>query len=324
MPEITRSFTRRIPRSALRTWLAVVAGTVAVAGCESSKGLTAPEDARASYGACGPIVNVWVTGSSNNTVIQNHSITYTAAAYDAQGCKAVTQFYWSSENPSVAQVTPSGATAQVTGVGVGFTNIRVTAAGITGVNAVQVVAQVPSRVETSPASWYMQPNETVQLSATVFDQAGQVIFGAPVSWTTDNAAVASVSSSGLATGVGSGATTVRATAGGVQGTSTLNIRYAVEVDVRGPEHVEYAGDYTYTAAVTGGVGGYTYAWFVYRPQTGWTQMASTTSQVTIYIGEGEGEAQVRAIVQSGGVTGEGFKFTTNGIGCGGDYCPIEW
>lgn len=99
---------------------------------------------------------------------------------------------------------------------------------------------------------------------------------------------------------------------------------ALGVELDGPFHVDYAGDYTYTAYASGGTGSYTYSWQVYRPQTGWTQMAETGSALTIYIGRGEGEAQVSVTVQSGSQTASGFKFTTNGIGCDGDYCPIEW
>lgn len=99
-----------------------------------------------------------------------------------------------------------------------------------------------------------------------------------------------------------------------------NLETALEVEIDGPSHVDYAGDYTYTAYASYGVGGYTYSWTVYRPQTGYTQMATTTNQATIHIGEGEGEAMMYVTVTSGSEVVSTSKFTTNGIGCDGDYC----
>lgn len=99
-----------------------------------------------------------------------------------------------------------------------------------------------------------------------------------------------------------------------------SIQTALEVEVYGPEHVDYENDYTYTAVPYGGVGGYTYSWTVYRPQTGYTVLATTSNQATIHIAEGEGEAMMYVTVTSGSETVQGFKFTTNGIGCDYDYC----
>ena len=68
---------------------------------------------------------------------------------------------------------------------------------------------------------------TVQLSAEVRDQNGQVLAGATVAWASDDAPVATVDASGLVTAVGNGAATITATAGGANGTATVTVAQEV-------------------------------------------------------------------------------------------------
>jgi uncharacterized protein YjdB len=60
----------------------------------------------------------------------------------------------------------------------------------------------------------LEPNATLQLTATAFDAAGDTLMGAAVSWTSGNAQVATVSAKGLVTAVEAGSTTIVATASG--------------------------------------------------------------------------------------------------------------
>ena len=59
--------------------------------------------------------------------------------------------------------------------------------------------------------------QTVQLTADVRDQDGRVMTGAPLTWSSSTAAVASVDASGLVTAVSNGAATITAAAGAVSG-----------------------------------------------------------------------------------------------------------
>jgi hypothetical protein len=65
--------------------------------------------------------------------------------------------------------------------------------------------------------------ETAQLSAIAKNSAGATVPGVVLVWTSDNASVASVSSTGLATGVANGTTTIRAAIGAVQGSVTVTV-----------------------------------------------------------------------------------------------------
>src|SRR4029077_7741633 len=65
--------------------------------------------------------------------------------------------------------------------------------------------------------------QTVQLSATPKDASGGALSGRTVTWATSNAAVASVSGSGLVTGVAAGTATITATSEGQTGTATVTV-----------------------------------------------------------------------------------------------------
>jgi len=64
---------------------------------------------------------------------------------------------------------------------------------------------------------------TVQLSAVVLDQNGQVMSGASVSWSSSASSVASVNSSGLVTAVGNGTTTITARSGIASGSAEVSV-----------------------------------------------------------------------------------------------------
>ena len=92
---------------------------------------------------------------------------------------------------------------------------------------------VPTTITISPAEATLQSlGETVQLTATVLDQNGQVMTGVTVNWTSSNASVATVSSGGLVTGMDNGAASVQALAGAAMGTADVTVEQRpVEVRV---------------------------------------------------------------------------------------------
>lgn len=64
----------------------------------------------------------------------------------------------------------------------------------------------------------------LQLVATVLSSSGSVVSGHPVSWSSSNPDVASVSASGLVTALAAGSTNVRAESGGRSASVTLTVR----------------------------------------------------------------------------------------------------
>ena len=98
---------------------------------------------------------------------------------------------------------------------------------------------VPTSVSVSPdRATFTAIDETVQFSAQVRDQNGDVMTGVSVSWTTSDAGVVSVdASTGLATAVAAGDAVVTARAGPARG----NARAAVRQEARAMEKAEGDG-----------------------------------------------------------------------------------
>ena len=76
--------------------------------------------------------------------------------------------------------------------------------------------------------------ETVQFTASVRDQNGREMAGAVVTWTTGNAAVATVDASGLVRAAGNGTATITATAGAASGSASVTVVQAVRSVVVSP------------------------------------------------------------------------------------------
>jgi len=78
-------------------------------------------------------------------------------------------------------------------------------------------------VTVTPASASLAVGATLQLSAIPRDAGGSPLAGQPVTWSSDDETVASVSETGLVTGNGEGSATIAATAGATSGTATLTV-----------------------------------------------------------------------------------------------------
>lgn len=76
-------------------------------------------------------------------------------------------------------------------------------------------------VEVNPATASVRVGETMQLTATPKDAGGNVLAGRPLNWTNSNAAVATLSSTGLVTGAMPGTAMIAATSEGKSGTVTV-------------------------------------------------------------------------------------------------------
>ena len=86
----------------------------------------------------------------------------------------------------------------------------------------------PTTVTVSPATAELTAlGATVQLSAEVRDQNGQVMAGATVTWASSAAAVATVGASGLVTAVANGGATITATSGAASGSATVSVAQEV-------------------------------------------------------------------------------------------------
>jgi len=75
----------------------------------------------------------------------------------------------------------------------------------------------------SPATASVVVGGTVQLVATLKDSAGNVLTGRTINWTSSASGIATVSATGLVTGVAAGNATITATSEGKSGTATVSV-----------------------------------------------------------------------------------------------------
>jgi uncharacterized protein YjdB len=124
---------------------------------------------------------------------------------------------WTSSNNAVATVSSAGV---VTGVSAGSATITATSEGQSGTATVSVTA---GGVSVSPASLALAPLQSKPLAVTVTDANGKPINNPQVAWSSSNNLVATVSSSGVVTGLVIGTATITATSGGKSGTAQVTV-----------------------------------------------------------------------------------------------------
>ena len=172
-----------------------------------------------------PVASVTVTPASA-TIGTNGTVQLTATLKDANGNTLTGRTVaWTSSNTGAATVSGSGL---VTGVAVGSATITATSEGKSGTSAISVTNVPVATVTVSPASASVAVAQTVQLTAVLKDANGNTLTGRTVTWTSSNTAVATVSSSGLVTGVAVGSATITATSEGKTGQGTVTVTAATD------------------------------------------------------------------------------------------------
>ena len=92
------------------------------------------------------------------------------------------------------------------------------------------VTPVPTTVTVSPPGGSLDIGGTVQLSATVRDQRGNVMSGQTPLWSSDQPAVVSVDAAGLATALAPGSATITATVGSAMGDIDLVVGFQAQLE----------------------------------------------------------------------------------------------
>lgn len=131
---------------------------------------------------------------------------------------------WATDAPGVASIDRTG---RLTAVSVGTATVRATAEGVTGTATVTVQTPSPVPVATvvvQPATLDLKPGDTGTLTAETRASDGTVLTGRTVSWTTSNAAVATVDGTGKVMAVADGTATITATSEGKSGSAAVTVK----------------------------------------------------------------------------------------------------
>ncbi len=160
---------------------------------------------------------------STSTIPAGTTVQLSAALKDDQGNVLTGRaVLWTTSDPARASVSNTGL---VTGLAPGGpVAITATVEGHSGTAQVTVVDAAVATVTVSPSTSTIPAGTTVQLSAALKDDQGNVLTGRAVLWTTSDPARASVSNTGLVTGLAPGGpVTILATSEGRSGTAQVTV-----------------------------------------------------------------------------------------------------
>ena len=164
---------------------------------------------------------VTVTPATSRLTALGETVQLTATVLDQNGqAMAGTAVTWASSASAVATVGGSGL---VTASGNGSATITASAGAASGTAAVTVLQAADSVIIGPTELTLAVLGDTVRLAARAFDANGNEMPDAQFAWESNDAAVATVDSTGLVTAVGNGTATITASAGAASGTAVVTV-----------------------------------------------------------------------------------------------------
>ncbi len=136
---------------------------------------------------------------------------------------------WTSQNTGVATITSSGL---ATGAGTGTSKIQAALGSINGSATLTVTPATLVSIAATAPTLSIAKGTTDQFTATgTFSDGSMQNLTNSVTWTSQNTGVATITSSGLATGAGTGTSKIQAASGSITGSATLTVTPAVLVSI---------------------------------------------------------------------------------------------
>jgi len=193
------------------TWLLIAAVLAGVTACSGGPGEASPPDSVAS-----------VTVDPTHAQIEaGVTVQLRATARSESGAElSFRTVTWQSQDTSIATVTPSGL---VLAAGPGSATITATSEGVHGSAVIAVLGPVAS-VTILPGSTTILQGEYASWQAEVRDTGANLLQRTIVTWSSSDAAVATVDGRGNILGTGAGTAEIAATAGGVAGAEVVTVR----------------------------------------------------------------------------------------------------
>jgi uncharacterized protein YjdB len=252
-----------------------------------------------------PVAGISIKLTSASLAVGQTS-TATATTVDANGQtltgRAIT---WSVDNSSVmSQIAVGSNQDKVTGRSPGQAVLTATSEGKSTTVTVPVSAASVATVSVSLAANTILPGQSTQATATVTDASGNVLSGRTVTYASMDTTIATVSASGLVTGVATGAVIIRATSEGKTGDASVTVSVpsvaTVAVSLASPSLTigqTTVATATYKDASGATLSGRSVQWTSLSPNIATVSIAGVVTAVA------PGSATIRATVES--KTGDG-------------------
>ena len=190
-------------------------------GTASIKAAQAGVNGQSSVTVNAVLTSIAVTPSPS-TVVQGSTIQFTATGtYNDGSTKTITNSVtWTSSSTGVATIASS--TGLATGVAKGSTTIKATSGTVSGTSSLSVTPSIVS-IAVTPNPGSVAVTGTLQMTAiATFSDATTQDITATANWTSSIPTIATVTNpGGLVTGVSKGTSTIKASSGGVFGTSSV-------------------------------------------------------------------------------------------------------
>ncbi|MEO8622841.1 MAG: Ig-like domain-containing protein, partial [bacterium] len=243
---------------------------------------------------------VVITPPANSNIFVGQSISLIAAVKNAAGAQVFsTPVVWSTSDASVATISSSGV---LTAVGSGSVTITGTAGGLSA-SIVLTVKFVPVKTLSISVKGSIWISEVAPVTWVAIDTMGNTVVGRNVSWTSRNAAVATVSTNGQVAGISAGAATIEASIDGVIASATVNVAKApLVISVSTPTNALLVNDQMQATAIIKDTLGNTIttvppAWTSSAPARVSVSPAGVVTQI-----QGGPQSKVTIFASLGGVT----------------------
>ncbi len=167
-----------------------------------------------------PVASVVVTPGTTSILV-GQTVQLTAAARDSVGgALSGREVTWSSSDVTRATVSETGLATALT---VGPVSISGTTEGKSGTASISVLPVPVASVAIDAPPALIRVGQAVQLSAAARDSIGGALAGRLITWSSNDATIASVSASGVLTGLRAGTVTISAASEGRSATATVTV-----------------------------------------------------------------------------------------------------
>ncbi len=136
---------------------------------------------------------------------------------------------WSSQSTSVATITAGG---MVTAVGTGTSSIKAVSGAVSGSATLTVTSATLVSIAVTAPSLSIAKGTSEQFTATgTYSDGSMQNITSSVTWNSQTTSVATITSGGMVTAVGTGTSSIKAVSGAVSGSATLTVTAATLVSI---------------------------------------------------------------------------------------------